>query len=94
MSELEPLIADLALILICAGVMTLLFKRLKQPVVLGRTLPSIGGSGRGGSMVGIFIVLAIVFSIVFSPRLRKHSEQMTKTFNDNLSEREQMEQRE
>ncbi len=35
MSELEPLIADLALILICAGVMTLLFKRLKQPIVLG-----------------------------------------------------------
>ena len=35
MSELEPLIADLALILICAGAMTLLFKRLKQPLVLG-----------------------------------------------------------
>ena len=35
MSQLEPLIADLALILICAGAMTLLFKRLKQPVVLG-----------------------------------------------------------
>ena len=35
MSELESLIADLALILICAGAMTLLFKRLKQPVVLG-----------------------------------------------------------
>ena len=35
MAELEPLIADLALILICAGAMTLLFKRLKQPVVLG-----------------------------------------------------------
>lgn len=35
MSELEPLIADLALILICAGAMTLLFKQLKQPVVLG-----------------------------------------------------------
>ena len=35
MTELEPLIADLALILICAGAMTLLFKRLKQPVVLG-----------------------------------------------------------
>ena len=35
MSELEPLIADLALILICAGAMTLLFKRRKQPVVLG-----------------------------------------------------------
>ena len=35
MSELEPLRADLALILICAGAMTLLFKRLKQPLVLG-----------------------------------------------------------
>lgn len=35
MSHLEPLIADLALILICAGVMTLLFKSLKQPIVLG-----------------------------------------------------------
>ena len=35
MTQLEPLIADLALILICAGVMTLLFKSLKQPIVLG-----------------------------------------------------------
>ncbi|MBO7601545.1 MAG: cation:proton antiporter [Bacteroidaceae bacterium] len=35
MSELAPLIADLALILLCAGVMTLLFKKLKQPLVLG-----------------------------------------------------------
>ena len=35
MSNLEPLISDLALILICAGVMTLLFKALKQPIVLG-----------------------------------------------------------
>lgn len=35
MSELAPLIKDLALILICAGVMTLLFKKLKQPLVLG-----------------------------------------------------------
>ena len=35
MSQLEPLIADLALILICAGLMTLLFKSLKQPIVLG-----------------------------------------------------------
>ena len=32
---MEPLIADLALILIIAGVMTLLFKKLKQPLVLG-----------------------------------------------------------
>ena len=29
------MIADLALILICAGAMTLLFKKLKQPIVLG-----------------------------------------------------------
>ena len=35
MSELAPLIADLALILICAGIMTLIFKKLKQPLVLG-----------------------------------------------------------
>ena len=35
MSELAPLISDLALILICAGVMTLIFKKLKQPLVLG-----------------------------------------------------------
>ncbi|MBE6287798.1 MAG: sodium:proton antiporter [Mediterranea massiliensis] len=35
MSHLAPLIADLALILICAGIMTLLFKKLRQPLVLG-----------------------------------------------------------
>ena len=35
MSHLAPLIADLALILICAGSMTLVFKKLKQPLVLG-----------------------------------------------------------
>lgn len=32
---MEPMIVDLALILICAGVMTLIFKKLKQPLVLG-----------------------------------------------------------
>lgn len=35
MAELEPLIKDLALILIFAGVMTLIFKKLGQPLVLG-----------------------------------------------------------
>ena len=35
MSHLATLINDLALMLICAGVMTLLFKKLKQPLVLG-----------------------------------------------------------
>lgn len=38
MNHLPQLIADLALILIVAGVTTLLFKRLKQPVVLGYIL--------------------------------------------------------
>lgn len=35
MSHLPTLIADLALILLSAGVMTILFKKLKQPLVLG-----------------------------------------------------------
>lgn len=35
MSSLAPIISDLALILMCAGIMTLIFKRLKQPLVLG-----------------------------------------------------------
>ena len=35
MSHLAPLISDLSLILICAGIMTLVFKKLKQPLVLG-----------------------------------------------------------
>ena len=39
MSQLPTLIADLALILICAGIMTLLFKKLKQPLVLGYVVP-------------------------------------------------------
>ena len=35
MAHLDALISDLALILILAGIITLLFKKLKQPVVLG-----------------------------------------------------------
>lgn len=35
MSHLEPLIYDLALILVSAGIITIIFKFLKQPVVLG-----------------------------------------------------------
>ena len=35
MSHLAPLIADLALILICAGIMTLLFKKTETTVSLG-----------------------------------------------------------
>lgn len=35
MDSLQPLIVDLALILILAGVVTIVFKKLRQPVVLG-----------------------------------------------------------
>ena len=35
MSEIPNFISDLALILIVAGVVTILFKKLKQPLVLG-----------------------------------------------------------
>ena len=35
MAELPDMIQDLALILIVAGVVTLIFKKLKQPLVLG-----------------------------------------------------------
>ena len=35
MSEIPTLVNDLALILVVAGVVTILFKRLKQPLVLG-----------------------------------------------------------
>ena len=35
MAELAPVIKDLALILVVAGIVTLIFKKLKQPLVLG-----------------------------------------------------------
>ena len=35
MAELPALVKDLALILVVAGVVTLLFTRLRQPLVLG-----------------------------------------------------------
>ena len=77
MNSLEPLIADLALILICAGVMTLLFKRLKQPVVLGYIVAGFLASPNMTNMPS-----------VTDPSLRKQSEKMSKTFSENLTERE------
>ena len=53
--------------------------------ILGRTV-------HWGGMLGIFAVLAVVFSIVFSPSLRKQSERMSQTFNENLSQREKEEE--
>ena len=41
MHHLPDLISDLALIMICAGIITVLFKKLKQPVVLGYILAGI-----------------------------------------------------
>ena len=35
MEHLPPLISDLALILVTAGIVAIIFKRLKQPLVLG-----------------------------------------------------------
>lgn len=132
MNSLEPLIADLALILICAGVMTLLFKRLKQPVVLGYIVagflasPNMTYMPSVTDLEGIHLwseigVIFLLFSlglefsfrkihplphcavgrhaghlhrtchrlgILFSPSLRKQSEKMSKTFSENLTERE------
>ena len=50
-----------------------------------------GSTIQWGGMLGTFIVFAIIFSIVFSPRLRKRSEQMTQIFTENLKQREQQE---
>ena len=38
MSETAPLISDLALILVIAGIVTLIFKKLNQPIILGYIL--------------------------------------------------------
>ena len=48
----------------------------------------LGHTVHWSGMLGIFVVLSVIFSIVFSPRLRKRGEQMTKTFIENLNERE------
>ena len=41
MHHLPALISDLALIMICAGIITIIFKKLKQPVVLGYIMAGI-----------------------------------------------------
>ena len=61
-------------------------------LVIGAAFVSyiLGHTVHWGGMLGIFVVMAIVFSIVFSPRLQKRSEQMSQTFNENLTQRENM----
>ena len=62
-------------------------------LVIGAAFVSfiIGHTVHWSGMLGIFVVLAVVFAIAFSPRLKKHGERMTQTFRENLSERERME---
>jgi CPA2 family monovalent cation:H+ antiporter-2 len=50
--------------------------------IIGNTLPKIG-------MLGIFAVIAVALCILMSPKLEKQSNRITKTFTDNLNEREQ-----
>jgi len=50
--------------------------------ILGRTI-------HWGYTPSILIVIAIIFSIVFSPRLRKRSEQINQTFTENLAHRKE-----
>lgn len=50
--------------------------------ILGRTI-------HWGYTPSILIVIAIIFSIVFSPSLRKHSEQINQTFTENLAQRKE-----
>ena len=45
MSEVAPLISDLAIILIIAGIVTVIFKWLKQPVILGYIVAGIMAGG-------------------------------------------------
>jgi CPA2 family monovalent cation:H+ antiporter-2 len=59
-------------------------------IVIGAAFVSfiLGHTVHWSGMLGIFVVLAIIFSIVFSSRLKKRGERMTKTFIENLTERE------
>ena len=63
-------------------------------LVIGAAFVSyiIGRTVHWGGMLSIFVIFAVVFSIVFSPRLRRRSEQMTKTFTENLESRTENEQ--
>ncbi len=58
MSEVAPLISDLAIILIIAGIVTVIFKWLKQPVILGYIVAGIM-AGPSVSLVRLFPILPI-----------------------------------
>jgi hypothetical protein len=50
--------------------------------IIGGTLPKSG-------LLGIFAVIAVAFTIIITPKLEKQSNKMTKTFTENLNERDQ-----
>lgn len=58
MSEVAPLISDLAIILIIAGIVTVIFKWLKQPVILGYIVAGIM-AGPSVSLVPTVSILPI-----------------------------------
>ena len=80
MSHLPTLIADLALILISASVITLLFKWMKQPLVLGYIIagllagpyinifPTVGDIEN----INIWAEIGVIFLIVRQKRAKGH----------------------
>ena len=65
------MITDLALILICAGAMTLLFKRLKQPVVLGYIVAGFLASPNMTYMPSDIGVIFLLFALGLEFSFRK-----------------------
>jgi hypothetical protein len=64
------------------GILRLVIGAAFIAYIIANTLPKIG-------MYGIFAVLAVAFCIFVSPNLEKQSDLMTKTFTENLNQREQ-----
>ena len=65
-----------------AGILRLAIGAAFIAFIIGHTMPKIG-------IFGIFAVIAVGLLIFMSPNLEKQSNKITKTFIDNLNEREQ-----
>lgn len=59
-------------------------------IIIGAAFVSyiLGHTVHWRGVLGLFVLLAILFTIIFSPHLKKQGEQMAKTFTENLNERE------
>ena len=59
-------------------------------LVLGAAFVSyiLGHTVQWSSTLGLFVVMAVIFIIIFSRRLRKESNLLEQTFTDNLTQRE------